>query len=151
MRALKDREEGESDSRRFIRHSAVLPLHSHREGDPAKPPGELRNISYGGIAFVSSEPYKPGDVIEVDFPALRRRKGSKGEVVWSCLLDSEHPSRYMNAMKFVEENTHFQVRLIEQVCHIEGYRRAEQQRGRKLSPQEAADECLEQRRDRSAK
>jgi hypothetical protein len=117
-------------------------VHCRKEGHINASVRELRNMSYGGLSFVSDEHYAPGDVLEVAFPDLRHPGHVRGEIVWSEALDA-NPGSYLHGLKFLDENEHHRARLIEQICHIESYRRTQELHyGRSLAPQVAAEEWI---------
>jgi hypothetical protein len=137
---------GRSDTRRFMRHPVAIPIRCQKAGHSAPAEHELRNMSYGGLSFVSNESYVPGDIIDIEFPALRHPARIRGEIVWCSPASECKPHQYVHGMKFLDEGDHRHARLIEQICHIESYRRAQELRHRRtLTPQEAAEEWIAKR------
>ena len=134
---------GTKESRRFIRHPMTIPIRCSREGHHAASEHDLRNMSFGGLSFVSNEAYSPGDMIDIEFPTLRHHAKLRGEVVWCSPASDKKPHQYLNGMKFLDESDLYHARLIEQICHIESYRRAQELHyGRKLTSQVAAEEWI---------
>lgn len=132
--------EGSRDQRRFMRHPVTIPVSCHKEGQRAEAEHSLRNMSYGGLSFVSNESYCPGDIIDIRFPGLRTATSIRGEIVWSSPAAETKPYQYLHGLRFLDEGDHRHARLIEQICHIEAYRRAQELRyGRHVSAQEAAE------------
>jgi hypothetical protein len=139
---------GAADARRYMRHPVSIPIACRKEGHVKPVEHELRNMSYGGISFVSNEAYVPGDIIDIEFPGLRHRSRIRGEIVWCSPASECKPHQYAHGMKFLDEGDHYHARLIEQICHIELYRRAQELRhGRRMSPQEAAEEWIAKHAD----
>lgn len=131
------------DRRRFIRHPVAIPLLCQREGHEDLTGLNLRDMSYGGLAFSSDAELAPGDCVQIRFPDLRHPGGVRGEIVWSGPATEGRNRRHVYGMRFQDEGEHFHGRLIEQICHIESYRRAqEHQHGRKLTPAQAAEEWI---------
>jgi c-di-GMP-binding flagellar brake protein YcgR len=131
------------DRRRFIRHPVSIPLQCQREGREELTTLQLRDMSYGGLSFMTPQALSPGDCVRIQFPDLRHPGFVRGEIVWSAPSGKERDGRFVHGMRFQDEQEHLHARLIEQICHIETYRRVqEHQHGRKLSPQEAAQEWI---------
>lgn len=81
--------------------------------------------------------------MHVHFPELRHPGSVRGEIVWQQVVESGGALQYLHGLRFCDERAHFRARLIEQVCHIENYRRIQnRQHGRDLSPSEAAREWI---------
>lgn len=57
-----------------------------------------------------------------------------GTIVW-CRLVNSH---YDVGVQFADANTEFSVRMIEQICYIQRYRKEVLEQGRQLSEAEAA-------------
>jgi hypothetical protein len=126
--------------RQFIRHAANVPLACSRAGHRDEDPQELTNVSFGGLAFISSNCHAPGDVLELSFPSLRNEPPLRGEVVWSRTDTNSQPERYFEGIRFLDERDHFRARLVEQICYIEAYTAQQKSQGRDLTHQEAAEE-----------
>jgi len=137
---MKENEEGFEEVRQFIRHAANVPLACSREGHLDDTPQELTNVSFGGLAFVSSEPHVPGDVLELSFPSMKNQPSLRGEVVWSRMDDNTDAKRYVEGIRFLDERDHFRARLVEQICYIEAYAAQQKSHGRDLTHEEAAEE-----------
>lgn len=132
-----------TERRRFIRHPVAIPLHCRREGHEELSALELRDMSHGGLSFISEESFSPGDLVRIQFPEIRHPDSVRGEIVWQECLGSNQAPRYLHGLRFCDERAHFHGRLIEQICHIETYRRVQnRQHGRALSPAEAAQEWI---------
>ena len=113
------------DKRQFFRHPVQVPIVCLQEGHSGDREGELRNISFGGMAFTCGCAFQPGDLVSVDYPTLNTR-GLKGEVVWSDILgDGTH--RHVCGIRFLERPTLLRARMIEQLCGMEVYRRAQRE------------------------
>jgi len=126
--------------RQFIRHPSDLPI-EYTIGDLEAPEKEnLNNISQGGLRFCVSNKIKPGSSIHIRIPIRTPAFEAKGVVVW-C---HNYNDRYEVGVKFADETTEFNIRMIEQVCYIEQYRKEIlKKEGRKLSGEEAAMEWVE--------
>jgi hypothetical protein len=128
--------------RHFIRHPAGIPLECSREGHGEIRKECMRDISLGGIAFFSQVHFDEGDQLLVCYPLIGPNTCLRGEVIW-CDNSEETPSKgYACGLRFQNGEMLFRARLVEQVCHIEAYRRAQSELGRILTAQEAALEWI---------
>jgi hypothetical protein len=129
------------DRRRFFRHPARVPIMCRWVGRVGQAASELRNISFGGMAFSSNHVFRPGDLIEVDYPTLNA-EGLRGEVVWATALDHDTHS-HLFGMRFLDESMFHRARIIEQLCRIEIYRQAQSEhQGHPMERNEAAQEWI---------
>jgi len=129
--------------RNYIRHPADVPIQvasdwtEHDFDDSADQ--TLTNVSLGGLSFVSPTPLKTLQRARVCFPILGRENFLVGSVVW-C---EETDKGYEIGLEFESSKDVFRLRMIEQVCHIEHYRReVARVEGRELSTPEAAKEWI---------
>jgi len=125
--------------RQFIRHPAEIPIEVRREDHPAQGTPRTRNVSLGGLAFRSAGRLESGTVVEVEIPFVLPGFKTAARVVW-C-----HPSgdAFELGVEFLDVEDAFRARMVEQVCHIEEYRRAvERDEGRTLTTEEAASEWI---------
>jgi len=126
--------------RQFIRHPIDVPIELRAEGAPLPPALHGHDISVGGLAVHSREPVAPGAVIEVRIPHLKPAFAVRARVAW-C-----HPGDgggHEVGLAFLDADDAFHARMVEQVCHIEQYRRAvAREQGRQLSAEEAAHEWI---------
>ncbi|MFP4521693.1 MAG: PilZ domain-containing protein [Fibrobacterota bacterium] len=131
-------------SRNFLRHPMNVPMKIIKEDHIDSDSHDLLDISHGGLAFYSDSPYAPGDIVNIEFPAVKENANIKGEIIWSRkVITVEGNTRYRNGLKFMGEKEHFHARMVEQACEIENYRMArEKANGRSLSRREAASEWI---------
>jgi hypothetical protein len=129
-----------NDSRRFIRHPTDIPVRWSL--GEIVPPGanHLRNISEGGLAFESPHEIPAGASIEIHISVVRPEAKINGEVVYCRPIGDD---RFEVGVRFTDEGQHFKMRMVEQVCHIEHYKREVLEKdGRTLTSQEAALEWI---------
>ncbi|MDC1286944.1 PilZ domain-containing protein [Gammaproteobacteria bacterium] len=131
--------------RKFIRHPVELPIQvatSWVEDENDETTDQtITNISLGGLAFISPTPLDVLERVRVSIPILERDNSLVGNVIW-C-EKSAGDSGYEIGVEFERSRDVFRLRMIEQICHIEHYRReALRIEGRELSAQEAADEWI---------
>jgi hypothetical protein len=99
----------------------------------------ITNVSLGGLAFVSAEPFEVLQRVRICIPFLQKDNTLVGNVVW-C---ERSGSGYEIGIEFEKSRDAFRLRMIEQICHIEHYRKeVRQQEGRELTTQEAASEWI---------
>ena len=99
----------------------------------------LSNVSLGGLSFVSQNPLETGQRVRVCIPILDQENFIVGNVVW-C---EESAKGYEIGLKFESSEDVFRLRMIEQICHIEHYRKeVARNEGRELTTQQAASEWI---------
>ncbi|MDH3763662.1 MAG: PilZ domain-containing protein [Gammaproteobacteria bacterium] len=129
--------------RKFIRHPADVPIQVTldwvEDEDDEDADQTITNVSLGGLAFNSSKPLEVLQRVRISIPVLQQENHLVGNVVW-C---DKSNSGYEIGVEFEHSRDAFRLRMIEQICHIEHYRKeVEQREGRKLSSQEAAREWI---------
>ncbi|MCC6608061.1 MAG: PilZ domain-containing protein [Burkholderiales bacterium] len=126
--------------RRFIRHPAEIPIEVRRDDRRSQGAPRTRNVSLGGLAFRSAHRLEPGAVVEVEIPFVRPGFRSAARVVW-CTASA---GAFELGVEFLDAEDAFRARMVEQVCHIEEYRRAVARvEGRVLTVEEAASERID--------
>lgn len=129
-----------SDSRRrFIRHTADVPLEVRAVDEGAGETHRGVNVSFGGLAFESEGPLAYGTTLEVRIDQVKPPFEAHARVV-HCEPEGDH---FCIGVQFLDAGDAFRARMVEQVCSIDRYRREVQEReGRELSSQEAAEEWI---------
>lgn len=130
---------GFSPPRRFIRHTADVPIEIRTvRGREARRQPAI-NISEGGLSFVSEEDIPVGTTIEIRIAEVQPPFEARARVVWTREEDDAH----CIGVQFLDEDDAFRARMVEQVCSIDRYRRqVESEEGRTLSRDEAAQEWI---------
>ena len=130
---------GFSPPRRFIRHTADVPIEVRTvRGREARRQPAI-NISEGGLSFVSEENIPVGTTIEIRIEAVDPPFEAHARVVW---VKAEEDG-YCIGVQFLDAADAFRSRMVEQVCAIEQYRReVEEEEGRVLTQAEAAQEWI---------
>jgi hypothetical protein len=126
--------------RQFIRHPSEIPIEIQCAPDGRYVQRSTQNVSYGGLAFSSDTAVELDTVIGLRMPHLRPAfELPAARVAW-C---HQEGSSFAVGVQFLDAAEAFQVRMVEQVCHIESYRRdVEQREGRQLTAEEAAEEWI---------
>lgn len=127
-----------SDLRKFIRHPSDIPIQIELESVVSSRTEYLNNISEGGICFKSRVPIDAGALIHIRIPLVHPIFECTGCVVW-CEPHEEH---YDVGVKFDRGEQIFRLRMVEQICHIEHYKKEALKRGRRLTSEEAALEWI---------
>lgn len=129
--------------RKFIRHPSGVPIEvtldwAEDENDETVDQ-TITNVSLGGLAFVSHKPLELLERVRICIPVLNEENYLIGNVVWCEKVGSG----YEIGIEFEKSRDAFRLRMIEQICHIEHYRKEiARLEGRELNPQEAAKEWI---------
>ncbi len=125
--------------RKYIRHPSDIPIEidvdeQHDEYDT------LNNVSSGGLSFHSQMALEVGKIISLRIPAVQPPFETKARVMW-CQDNGE---AFDIGVELLDKEQAYRARMVEQVCHIEHYKREILQReGRALSGEEAAREWID--------
>lgn len=124
--------------RTYIRHPATIPVQI--EFKASKPDcRQIRNVSYGGLAFESDCFIEPGTQIRIRIDVVEPQFEADAIVSYCRNKDG----KFLIGVEFVKRDDLYIARMVEQVCHIENYKQqVAEQEGRQLSAQEAASEWI---------
>ena len=126
-------------NREFIRHPSDIPVelwcilsksNTHKES--------LSNVSLAGLAFKSSVSWETGTIIGIRIPLIHPIFETSSRVVW-C---HKKTSYFEVGVELMDTHDAFKLRMVEQVCQIETYRKKLKKQGRNLSIEEAATEWI---------
>jgi hypothetical protein len=125
--------------RRFIRHTADVPIEVRAVVAEAPLTLSGRNVSEGGLSFLSEHDIPLGSTIEIRIPAVHPPFEAHARVVWR----KAEGDRFCIGVEFLDAAMAFRARMVEQVCAIEEYRRQVFiDEGRRLTRDEAAREWI---------
>lgn len=125
--------------RSFIRHPSDIPIDIQPEQSPMGSPEMLINISHGGLSFRSQSHILPGTIVNLTVHVPTVDQQVRARVVW-C---RELANGYDVGVEFMTSDDSYTVRMVEQVCHIEHYRRkVKKEQGRDLDAKQAAMEWI---------
>ena len=130
--------------RSFIRHSATMPLNvkSNEKGSQKQ---SLHNVSAGGLCFHSDYYLPQGVSVTINIPYLDNPFNESCTVAW-CKKTS---GRYDVGVTFDSYQTVLRMRMIEQICYIEDYRKEVINReNREITAEEASREWAQKFADR---
>ena len=135
-----------SSMRQYIRHPTDIPI--ALEKDEERPASavvqdsdpRIQNISSGGMCCVTSRPYPVGEKVKVTIRLMKPDFQIVAEVMW-CQYST---MGYEIGLCFLTPEDAYAARMVEQICHIEHYKREVYiNEGRLLSAEEAAQEWIE--------
>ncbi|SDH78519.1 PilZ domain-containing protein [Pseudomonas panipatensis] len=119
--------------RQFLRHPCDLPVELIIRKQTFLPRQRLYNISLGGVACNAPRGFRRGTSIELHIPLLGDAARYPGVVAWSRKLTDD----YLVGIAFIDEDTLFRARMVEQVCQIEHYRRRRELESGEVQPIES--------------
>lgn len=126
--------------RQYLRHPSDVPI-TYRLGEVVAHRTEyLRNIGEGGLCFMSRVAIEPGMHIHIEIPIAKPVFEAEGVVTWCRSLTEA----FEIGVRFDGVETAYSVRMVEQVCQIESYRRQVlEAEGRLLTSEEAGLEWIQ--------
>jgi hypothetical protein len=125
--------------RQYIRHPIDMPIEIRTDPGAALSSFAAQDISVGGLALRSALAVAPGTSVEVRIPFVEPAFEARARVVWCRGRDSG----YDLGVTFLDAEDAYLARMVEQICHIEDYRRSVWRReGRQLDPEQAAAEWI---------
>lgn len=129
------------ERRQYIRHPSNIPItYSTITGmQETHEKHLLHNISLGGVCFETSEYLERGTLIVIRIALVQSIFEESAIVAWSRKMNDH----YEVGVQFQDKDSRFRARMVEQLCHIEQYRRnVFVQEGRSLSGEDAAREWI---------
>lgn len=124
--------------RRYIRHPSDMPI-DYRVMGGMNGVERLRNVSAGGLCFVTQQPVSLGENVHVSIRLGDEAFEAEGQVAWCQGVNGHHEI----GLSFRDAATVFAVRMVEQLCYIEQYRQhVRHTEARELSSEEAAEEWI---------
>jgi hypothetical protein len=130
--------------RDFIRHPIDIPIKIiESESDDCESEDSLdqslHDISIGGIRCLSTKPLAAGAEIKIIIDLVEPVLEIPGIVIWCRAAGAS----YELGIEYQGEKDVYRLRMVEQICHIEHYRKEVQTReGRNISSEEAAREWI---------
>jgi len=125
--------------RHYVRHPTDVPITCRRENIGVSEYEFLKNVSEGGLAFMSTSAIDLGAMVTIQVPEIDPQVNLKGIIVWCSPVDDQ----FEIGVRFVDESDHFRMRMVEQICHIEHFKNEIlETEGRVISGEEAAIEWI---------
>ena len=125
--------------RKYIRHPSDIPIEFDIEGIAEPNTESLHDVSFGGLSFTSRHKIQTGSIIKITIRFVEPAFSTSALVKW-CRKRGDH---YDIGVAFSDREDAYRARMIEQVCHIEHYKREILlKEGRELTGEEAAMEWI---------
>ena len=136
--------------RDFIRHPIDIPIKIIKSDSENENENEdylnhsLHDISIGGLRCLSDKPLATGAEIKIIIDLVDPVLEIPGIVIWCRAVDaSSAGASYELGIEYQGEKDVYRLRMVEQICHIEHYRKEVQIReGRNISSEQAAREWI---------
>jgi len=126
--------------RRFISHPDDIPIACRLCPKSADNQPGLRNFSAEGLSFHSAFPIQPGSLVTIRIDQVDPPFEGRVQVCWCRAIGED----YEIGASLVDDEQGFGLRMAEQLCHIEHYRRTiGDSQARALTEDEAAQEWIE--------
>ena len=125
--------------RNYLRHPTDIPIR-YRLSDNRHSGSELlRNVGQGGLCFQTAQFIATGTELHITIALHGPPFEADGTVIWCKHCENA----YEVGVRFRDEETEFAVRMVEQACQIEHYKREVlKKEGRVLNGEEAAEEWI---------
>lgn len=126
------------EKRQFVRHPSSIPIEI-RLIEGSRQSVCISDVSMGGLAFAFHWRLAIGVMLEVRVPGLADQIVFSGRVVRCGRMGRE----WMVGISFEDKQDAFRMRMVQQICHIEEYRkRVLAQEGREISSEVAGAEWI---------
>jgi len=123
------------ERRAFFRHPATAPIQIFPQQQTAEPVS-MNDISNGGLAFNSNVFLEKGAVLTIRIPHVDPPFEASCIVRWRRRIDGDN--QFEIGVMFLDEQTTFRARMVEQVCHILQFQQQQTEAGQALSFEQAA-------------
>jgi hypothetical protein len=125
--------------RSYIRHPSDIPIEFEHEPVSTAETRNLHDVSCGGLSFTTATAIEPETIIRVQITCVEPSFEAPCRVTW-CRQAQGH---YLIGVEFLAAQDEYRARMVEQVCHIEHYKREVLAReGRQLTGEQAAREWI---------
>lgn len=130
----------EINERHFIRHPSTIPIEYCFTDKPLCLLDSIKDVSVGGLSFTAQQFIKPNSWLHLHIPINDIHFEIDAQVRWCKKSSNEH---FDVGVLFSDDKEAFIARMVEQVCHIEQYKKnVYESEGRELSGDEAAAEWI---------
>jgi len=129
----------EQNQRAYIRHPADIPIEIALVSRDRKYRQRVYDISFGGLRCGFGAYVKPGTLVRLNIDLVDPPFDAHARVIWchSCI------NGFDVGVEFMDAEDAFRARMVEQLCHIEQYKRwAKDNEGRELTAEQAATEWI---------
>jgi hypothetical protein len=132
-------ERGTTERRKFIRHPVDVAIQISPEHLESHENVPMSDVSGGGLAVQTSVFYKKGTRLKVRIPHVHPTFEAVGVVCWHHILNDQ----YEIGIRFLDEGSTLQIRMVEQTIQIEKYRKRLMAEGKVISFKDAAREWID--------
>lgn len=127
------------EKRRFVRHPVCVPLeYVILQGGGERRDQMSRDLSRNGISFPCTAPPPVGARLLIRI----RVGGTLFEVEGMVVRIAKEERGYLVGVAFDSTRAWYRARMVEQICHIEAWRKEQVEKGRRLSFAQAAEEWI---------
>ncbi len=131
----------DNDNRKYIRHPSDIPLQYALIDKPCLRAKATNNISLGGLSFSVKEELKTDSWLTITINLHDNNFKVDAQVCW---CRAQNDASYDVGVDFSDNLDAFSIRMIEQLCYIECYKKKVlDNEGRELDSDEAAKEWIE--------
>ena len=125
--------------RNYIRHPSDIPIQFIEDNQYVPVSHALNDVGYGGLSFNSNKSFAEGTQLHISIDTVTPVFEAEGVVVW-CKREGDE---FVIGMEFANKEDIFLARMVEQICHIEHYKKEMlEKEGRKLTSKQAASEWI---------
>lgn len=103
----------------FTRHDSTMPVEVLSEEFNIEERKSILNIGTGGLAFKSEKNFVPGTFVKLRIPFVKPVFASDARIAWRKKIRDE----YIVGVEFLKSDDIFKIRMVEQVCEIENFRK----------------------------
>ncbi len=130
--------------RNFIRHPIDIPIKVIKSESEDCLNHTLQDISIGGLRCLSDKPLAADTEIKIIIDMVDPALEISGRVIWCQAIDeSTADASFELGIEYQGEKDVYSLRMVEQICHIENYRKEVQTReGRNIRSEQAAREWI---------
>jgi len=129
-----------SEKRTYLRHPVDIPIQIFPQTLHPIKQAPLRDVGKGGLAFRTNVVFEPGAHLIVRIDHVDPVFEAVGVVRWTA----EKAGAYEVGVEFLDDDTAFQVRMVEQVCQIQKYhQQCIESEGQGISYEQSAKEWIE--------
>jgi len=130
----------ENERREFIRHPVHIPISIIPQKEDSLGQMPMSDVGKGGLAFLSPIAFVKGALLKINITFVQPEFEASTIVCWLRHMDDQ----FEVGVRFLDDDSSFKARMVEQVCHIEEYREQARINGRELSGEQAAREWISQ-------
>ncbi|WP_438463603.1 PilZ domain-containing protein [Marinomonas sp. PE14-40] len=131
--------------RRFFRHPTDIPICVRTAIVSKEEQCDMKDLSEGGLSCFLYSLIEVGMIVDITITSIDPPYYGQGKIVWAKLCDDNSATpRYEVGIKFTDNDEMYKVRMVQQICHIEQYRRRIlEEEGRELDSNSAAQEWIQ--------